>query len=124
MRKKIQLKNTEKRDEELILHTEEDFSFSDLRATGQVIVDSDALSFVYLAESDDEFIYLYIPESIWGDIHTAIQQNLIVKAVSGDTEMILENIQDELGYLIENIEGNSNYGEEMVNKVETIFLSK
>ena len=38
------------------------------------------------------------------------------------TELELNGFHDELGYLIENIKDNANYGEEMEERVKRIFL--
>ncbi|MFL6562385.1 MAG: hypothetical protein ACJ8MO_40575 [Bacillus sp. (in: firmicutes)] len=35
----------------------------------------------------------------------------------------LNNFHDEFNYVLTNIKGNSNYGKEMVTKVESIFLT-
>ncbi|RDI47754.1 hypothetical protein [Falsibacillus pallidus] len=124
MRKTLQLKNAEKLSNALILHSEEKYPLSELKPAGQLIVDSDAVAFVYLAETEEDYVYIYLPESVWGDMKSALDEQITIKAVSGDEELVLENIHEELAYLIENIEGNSNYGEEMVKKAESVFLSK
>ncbi|MEH7508774.1 hypothetical protein [Priestia megaterium] len=36
----------------------------------------------------------------------------------------LSAVKEELSYLISNIEGNVNYGDEMVARVEEVFLDK
>ncbi|WP_433748975.1 hypothetical protein [Falsibacillus pallidus] len=124
MRKTLQLKNAEKLSKTLILHSEENYPLSGLKPTGQLIVDSDAVAFVYLAETEEDYVYIYLPESVWAEMKSALDEQIPMKAVSGNEELVLENIHEELAYLIENIEGNSNYGEEMVRKAESVFLSK
>jgi hypothetical protein len=86
-----------------------------------MLVDSDGCSFIYLLENADTYTYISIPEIVWNDLKTAVSKNLPVIVTNGSERIFLTNFQEELNYLIENIKGNSNYGEEMVNKVETVF---
>lgn len=41
-----------------------------------------------------------------------------------DIEMELEGLKEEVEYLVENIEGNANYGEELVTAVEKYFYKQ
>ena len=50
-----------------------------------------------------------------------ITESLPVVITNGSEEIQLTQFREELTYLIENIKGNSNYGEMMVSKVEVVF---
>ncbi|KAB7705003.1 hypothetical protein F9802_15700 [Bacillus aerolatus] len=106
----------------LELHAEPPVKMTGIRAAGQMIVDSDAAAFVYLAEENDEFIYLYIHETAWGALQKALKEEARLFAAGEDVILELDGWKEELLYLVSNIEGNSNYGDEMVEKVETTFL--
>ncbi|MBD8067509.1 hypothetical protein [Bacillus sp. PS06] len=95
-----------------------------IKATGQMLVDSDALSFIYIAENDSEYVYLSFPITVWKELQEMIEKNYIPVLVDGKDKLTLENMTEELTYLIGNIEGNANYGDEMVEKVENIFLKQ
>ena len=87
-----------------------------------MLVDSDNLSFIYLLEKDDHYTYIAIPDTVWNDIKNVITLNPIpVVLTNGSEEIQLTQFREELTYLIENIKGNSNYGEMMVSKVEVVF---
>ncbi|MGM0844327.1 MAG: hypothetical protein ACQEUT_05055 [Bacillota bacterium] len=124
MRKNIHLTQAELLEDKLLLHSNETSAESHLKPAGQVLVDSDNYSFVYLAESDENYVLLHIQEGCWPALKEGFQKNVPVFANLGGTDFELEGLHHELDFLIENIEGNSNYGDKMVKKVETIFLEK
>lgn len=124
MRKNIHLTKAELLQDKLILHSNERESETNLQPAGQVIVDSVNFSFVYLAESEEDFVLLHIQEECWPSLKAAFEQKLPVIADFGETDFELEGLHQELDFLIENIEGNSNYGDDMVKKVEAVFLEK
>ncbi|MED1202530.1 hypothetical protein [Heyndrickxia acidicola] len=123
MRKKIYLTKATETKNALELSAENAVSLQNIKGTGRVIVDSDSLAFVYLAEDDQDYTYIYLPEAVWPEVHAAIENQKTIEAIFKDGRMELVQLKEELQYLIENIEGNSNYGEEMVSKVEAIFGS-
>ena len=45
-----------------------------------------------------------------------IEAKLIV-----NDDLVLEHFQEELDYILENVEGNNNYGKEFVSAVEETF---
>ncbi|WP_042356463.1 hypothetical protein [Bacillus rubiinfantis] len=92
-----------------------------LKPGGQILVDSEQYSFVYLMEDKDDYTYIVIPEHTWLEIKTALDTSLSVWLTGPDQSIELVNFQDELDYIISNIKGNSNYGNDMVAKVEEIF---
>lgn len=106
---------------ELHLQINNEISVRSLKALGQMLVDSDGLSFVYLIEKNNEYTYAIIKEDVWPQLKWAMEEKAAVR-LSNDHESIeLVDFLDELNYLVDNIKGNSNYGEDMVTKVEEIF---
>ncbi|MFC7784688.1 MULTISPECIES: hypothetical protein [unclassified Rossellomorea] len=124
MRKIVQFKQTTFENGTLYLHTDQADLLQGTTAAGQIIADSDRYAFVYLAENEEEYVYLYLEESIWAELKKALQDKAAVIAKSGDYSLELDRFNEELDYLVSNIEGNGNYGEEMVTKVENAFLEK
>jgi hypothetical protein len=122
MRKKIAFQKATIENETLILHTDQSELLKNTEAAGQVIVDSEQFAFVYLAENPDEYVYLYLEENIWNDLKQALKEKMTIVAKADGVTLTLEGLQEELEYLVSNIEGNGNYGEEMVQKVESVFL--
>ncbi len=123
MRKKVWLNQAAVLNDQLILQGEATDKIGDLSPSGQMLVDSDELAFVYLAEEGDNYTYLYIPDFIWQDVKNSIDKNQEIFVHVGENKVPLIQIKDEIEYLVFNIEGNSNYGETMVKKVESIFLT-
>lgn len=124
MRKTIHFTKAVWNESGVVLHAEKPVKMTGIQAAGQMIVDSDEMAFVYLLEDKDEFIYLYIHDSVWKDLGKAMKEEARLFAAGEDTTLELTSWQEELTYLISNIEGNSNYGEEMVGKVESVFLHR
>jgi Family of unknown function (UPF0738) len=124
MRKKVLIQTATIENSTLTLQPTEPVSLNDMVPSGQMIVDSDELAFVYLVKEQNEYTYIYLHETIWSQLKEAMEQQLQVKIVSNHEELVLENAVEELQYLVANIEGNGNYGEKMVEKVEHIFLGK
>ncbi|MCA1056726.1 hypothetical protein LCM10_17215 [Rossellomorea aquimaris] len=122
MRKIIKINEAKLEGEVLHLHTEQTDFMKGIKPAGQIIADSDQYAFVYLTENEEEFVYVYLEESLWGDLQKAREENASVVLKSADLSLELDHFQEELNYLISNIEGNGNYGEEMVNKVENVFI--
>lgn len=123
MRTKIHIKNAYIRNNELLLQPDETFEGSTYLAKEQVLADSDHHAFVYLIEKNDEYTYISLPESIWNFLSIAIKENYPAFLESGDTKFELNGIVDELNELLENIKGNSNYGETFALKVEQAFVN-
>lgn len=95
----------------------------EIHATAQMITDSDNLSFIYIIDINDQFVYVSIPVNIWYDLKSALENHYDVFLKLNDRVVKLEGLLSELTYLIDNIKGNANYGEQMVSKVEEIFLT-
>ena len=124
MRKIVQFKHTTYENGTLYLHTDQAELLQGTTAAGQIIADSDRYAFVYLAENEEEYVYLYLEESIWDELKIALQEKSAVIAKSHEYSLELDQFTEELDYLVSNIEGNGNYGDEMVKKVESVFLDK
>lgn len=88
---------------------------------GHMLVDSDHFSFIYIMEENDSYIYVVLGESIWVALREAINGKLPAFLLSNQEQIELISFQEELEYVISNIKGNGNYGEAMVEKIETIF---
>lgn len=123
MSKKIIVTEAKVEKDELLLLTDMETQIASLRATGQMLVDSDQLSFIYIVEKEDEYQYITIPEVVWSSIQQGLQYGLEIVLANPGGKLKLDSFRVELEYLIENITGNSNYGEEMVAKVEQLFAA-
>jgi hypothetical protein len=122
--RKITIEKTEKNDQQLWLISDEpSFSLEGAKPKHYMLADSDHVAFVYILEVDDEFAYVVIPQSLWGELKAVLNHQLRVFLQSGTVRLELTGFKEELTYLIENIEGNANYGEEMEKAVKDIFLT-
>jgi len=91
---------------------------------GTMIADSDQGSLLYILEENEEFVYVTVPYEYWSDLKKANDQNLNVFLKVGEKSLSLNNWNEELTYLIQNVEGNFNYGEEFVKQVQSAFLEE
>lgn len=122
MREKLLVIKTNTTDKnEIALLVEPETNLSEVKATGQMLVDSDGLSFVYVLEINDEYTYLAIKEDFWPELKRGMDSQSNIYLSNSTDQLELENFFEELEYLVENIKGNGNYGEEMVAKVEACF---
>lgn len=108
---------------ELMLSTDSKAEIADLTATGQMLVDSDQLSFIYIVEKEEGYQYISIPYETWNVIHEGLRAGMVANLTAGEQKLKLKGFSEEMEYLIANITGNSNYGEEMVAKVEQVFAA-
>lgn len=124
MRKTIRIARAEKRGSELwLVNDNPSFSIEGAVPKGYMLVNSDERAFVYIIEKDDEFVYVSIPQPCWKEIKEVLTEPLTVWLQAGTYELELIGFSEELTYLIENIEGNANYGEEMEKAVKETFLT-
>lgn len=123
MNQRIVIQEANIENNELILTTDSQAEMAEMTATGQMLVDSDQLSFIYIVEKEGSYQYLSIPVHTWEVIQVGLQAGMDVSFVSGGSKLPLEGFRQEMEYLIANITGNSNYGEEMVAKVEQVFAA-
>ncbi|MEH7255242.1 hypothetical protein V7111_24350 [Neobacillus niacini] len=119
MNKKITIKKATIVDNKLLLLTDE--SISGLLPSEQILVDSKLFSFVYLMENPEGYTYIDIPEPFWPLLKSTYGEQTPVFIQSREEEVELSNFYEELAYVINNIRGNSNYGKDMVAKVEEHF---
>ncbi|MCM3690197.1 hypothetical protein [Neobacillus niacini] len=119
MNKRINITKANFLDSKLYLHASE--PISGLSPAEQILVDSKEFSFVYLMENQEGYTYIDMKEPIWPLLKKVMEQSIPVWILSRDTQLELTNFYEELTELINNIRGNSNYGAEMVTKVEEIF---
>ncbi|MEG0383498.1 hypothetical protein [Solibacillus cecembensis] len=92
-----------------------------LEATGQVIVDSDNATFLYIVEDNNAYSYISFSKEVWPQLLQMIltEQTPYLRWNTGQIE--LTNFVVELNMLLFNIEGNGNYGELFVAAVEQQF---
>lgn len=119
MKKKITINSAQVLDNKLNLMTSE--TIKGLSPREHMLVDSDQFAFIYIMENADDFTYIVIPELIWPALKGALNGNIQVFLVSGEEQIELVLFHEELKYLINNIRGNGNYGDKMVEKVEVAF---
>lgn len=121
MQNRIEITEANLRNDRLVL-TSEINDGAERKPAGHMLTDSDHFAFVYILEQDESFEYVILNEGIWSDLKAALDAGLPVFLHIGNTELELNGFHDELGYLIENIKDNANYGEEMEERVKRIFL--
>jgi hypothetical protein len=96
----------------------------EVKAGGQLITDSDAMSFVYLMDSQDGYKYVRFPKTVWPLLAISLSNEQDPLIAWGETDILLTNFREELEMLIFNIEGNNNYGAEFSEAVEEAFKEK
>ncbi|MFC0298880.1 UPF0738 family protein [Geobacillus jurassicus] len=89
-----------------------------------MLVDSDALAFAYILETDDRFLYAIIPKQWWPKLKAALDAREPVWLRCGEAAVELQQFSDELSYLLENIRGNANYGEALEQAVQDVFFGE
>jgi hypothetical protein len=120
MKKNISILKANIIENKLLLATSE--TISGMIPGEQILVDSDNYAFIYIMEDKDDYTYIVLDEQIWPLLKDALEQKIPVCAVFNEEQKELKSFHDELEYVVTNIKGNSNYGKELVSKVEDIFL--
>ena len=94
---------------------------SQLQSTGQVIVDSDNETFLYIIEENNSYSYVSFEKLVWPHLLQMIvsEQKPFLRVEDGQFE--LTQFVEELTALLYNIEGNGNYGDSFVQSVEEAF---
>ncbi|MEK4424186.1 UPF0738 family protein [Solibacillus sp. FSL K6-1523] len=92
-----------------------------LEATGQVIVDSDNESFLYIVEENNAYSYISFSKELWPQLLQMILTKQTPYLTWNTGRIELTNFVEELNMLLFNIEGNGNYGELFVAAVEQQF---
>ncbi|RFU63060.1 hypothetical protein [Bacillus sp. V59.32b] len=122
MKERITINEADIINNELVLKTGDSIDLSKLTPKEQLLVDSDGIAFIYITENHDDYTYISLPEIIWPALKEAWSRKLPAVVTSDNKKLELTEIFEELAYLIDNIQGNGNYGEEFVSKVEQTFL--
>lgn len=123
MSKRIVIDTALIENDELLLIADPQEEIADLAPTGQMLVDSDHFSFIYIVEKEGSYQYISIPEGAWNIIQEGLLKGLNTYLSADGNKIPLPGFLEEMEYLIANITGNSNYGEEMVAKVEQVFAA-
>lgn len=93
-----------------------------VEAAGKMLTDTEACAFVYLVDTGTEYIYVHFKDHTWPLLAEALKWTEVVPLlVWGKQIMPLEAFHEELGMLLENIEGNDNYAEDFRTAVEDVF---
>lgn len=119
MRKVYNIEEASSIHNNLVFHLKEDVPA--LLPTKQVIVDSDTHAFLYIVEEDGEYSYVRFGGEMWPYLLEMVQRGVDPVLQHADVQIELVQFAEELEGLLYNIEGNSNYGETFVTKVETAF---
>lgn len=90
-----------------------------LEEVGQMLVDSDNYGFAYILDDGESYSYLIFVQETWSLLHENRDKKIII-----NNDLELKHFQEELDYIIDNIEGNNNYGKEFVSAVEETFELK
>ncbi|MGG3573297.1 hypothetical protein ABES80_12545 [Bacillus gobiensis] len=122
MPNRIELTESSLKDHTLILSGSAAELEGEIKATGQMLVDSDNFAFVYVLEYKQAFYYAILQEQVWPQINNALESDMPVYISIGSRTIELTGIHEELSYLLGNIKDNANYGEEMEKKVINAFL--
>lgn len=114
---------TSQKENALHLHPIEDWPLSEwqrLKDGMRMLVDSDALTLVYVLDSEEAFVQLRLPRQVWPALKEAYEKEWDVYATLHEP-ILLHYFHEEMEYVLSNIPGNGNYGMEMVKAVEEIF---
>ncbi|PEJ60802.1 hypothetical protein CN692_01555 [Bacillus sp. AFS002410] len=125
MRKMLEINGTIINEDGLFLLLDQSkLNLEQCSEVGTMIADSDESSLLYIIEEKEEFVYVTVPFEYWSDLKKASDQNLNVFLKVAEENLALNNWNDELSYLVQNVEGNFNYGEEFVKQIQSVFLEE
>lgn len=126
MRKMIPIKEiTFNKENAMILNIENQaLNLAICHEVGTMIADSEQGSLLYIIEENDEFVYVTIPKEFWTEIKKANDLKKDVFLQAGEGTLALENWNNELSFLVQNVDGNFNYGEEFVKQIQSVFLEE
>jgi hypothetical protein len=119
MKKRIQIQSANIKNNRLQLNANE--TIKGLKPGEQILVDSDQFFFIYLMEDKEDYTYIVLSEQIWPLLKSALEEKLPVWLIFNDERTELTGFLEDLNYVLSNIKDNSNYGEEMLIKVDDIF---
>ncbi|ANU13743.1 hypothetical protein B481_2301 [Planococcus halocryophilus Or1] len=121
MHKFVAVKRTEITGNEIEFTIEETEPTEALEASGQMLTDSDNQAFVYLLDTGTDYIYVQFSIHTWPAMTKALEVKNVPLLKWGKQIMPLSEFHEELLMLVDNIEGNDNYGEEFRTAVEQTF---
>ncbi|NNV07662.1 hypothetical protein [Geobacillus sp. C56-T2] len=124
MNEKVTVHHAERKAGRLWLRADLPVSLADVAPKRHMLVDSDGLAFVYLLETNDRFLYVAIPRQWWRELKATLAAKEPVWLQSGEEAVELEQFDEELVYLLDNIRGNANYGEELEQAVQEVFFTE
>lgn len=101
-----------------------DLNLANCHDVGTMIADSEQSSLLYIIEENEEFVYVTMPVDYWSEMKKAYDLKSEVFLQVGEAQFPLENWQNELTFLVENVVGNFNYGEEFVKQIQTVFIEE
>ena len=88
----------------------------------RLLVDSDGFAFVYILEDDTGFHHIIFHQELWLDVRRAYEaKKPIVLELQENVKIELTQFHEEFDFLLENIEGNGNYGAEFEQAVSLAF---
>ena len=119
MKKRISIQSANITNNRLLLNANE--SIKGLSPGEQILVDSDQFSFIYLMEDKEDYTYIVLSEQNWPFLKSALEQKLSIWLTFQDDKTELTGFLEDLEYVLSNIKDNSNYGEDMLKKVDDIF---
>jgi len=121
LHKFVAIKKTEITGNEIEFTIEETEPTEALEASGQMLTDSDNQAFVYLLDTGTDYIYVQFAIHTWPAMTKALEVKNVPLLKWGKQIMPLSEFHEELLMLVDNIEGNDNYGEEFRTAVEQTF---
>ncbi|AIY06057.1 hypothetical protein Plano_2092 [Planococcus sp. PAMC 21323] len=121
MHKLVAVNTTKITNNEIEFIIEENEPTEALEAAGQMLTDSDKKAFVYLLDTGTDYIYVQFPIHTWPAMTNALEMKNVPLLKWGKQIMPLSEFHEELLMLVDNIEGNDNYGEEFRTAVEQTF---
>lgn len=119
----ITITSIETQQEKLVAKADVTLPFQGLEPEGRMLVDSDGGAFVYLLAHKEEYIQLRFEEATWETIHNYRREERPVYIQTVMKPVKLEEFWTEIDFLLDNIQGNHNYGKEFVEKVEQVFAA-
>ncbi|ARA97477.1 MULTISPECIES: hypothetical protein [Geobacillus] len=125
MSNKVTVERAERKDGRLWLYADNvPVPLAHVTPKRHMLVDSDALAFVYILETDDRFLYVIIPKQWWPELKAAFAEGEPIWLESEGMALELEQFGEELAYLLENIRDNANYGETFEQAVQEVFFAE
>jgi len=121
LHKLVAINRTEIRGDDIEFFIDETEPAEAIEASGQMLTDSDNQVFVYLLDTGTDYIYVQFDIHTWPALTKALQLKKVPLLTWGKQVMPLADFQEELWMLVENIEGNDNYGEAFRTAVEKAF---